>query len=174
MQIDRNAWHCKVYLWWYYNKYPSRNPELKREVGEWYTLPEEKTQSNLCPYMRVVLLWAPVRAVLWHWITIGKVPINAITIPAVIAAFPFLFNHTIQHRIWIAYLLALCLCTIIASIVGTLVFIGTHWKYVGSYLTPIAEKMEPKAVSFIKLLGEYFRSAHDRVCPEVTWDKQED
>lgn len=44
LKVDRNSWHARMYLW------------HRRQKGQHFT-----NSVNLCPYMRTVLLWAPLR-----------------------------------------------------------------------------------------------------------------
>lgn len=49
MRLNRTSWHYKVYAWWWRNKYIYED--------EYPHLPD---RANLCPYVRAVLLFAPL------------------------------------------------------------------------------------------------------------------
>ena len=155
MKIDGNSWHVKVYKWWYDNKY--KNP-----AAEYICPPPPKTHSNLCPYMRAVMFWAPLRAIFWNWIKIGPLPINAVTLPAFFVSLPFLVgyvDYTAKMVVFCSYLVILVL-----SVLFTLVWLIS----VKNILEPVERKIDN--IGFVKLAQEYLRSAHDRVCPEVFWE----
>lgn len=144
MKIDGASLHCRIYRSWYRDRYR-----------------EEPVRSNLCPYMRAVLFWAPLRAAFGGWIKIGKVPLGAITIPSLLLSLPFLLGYVsyiVKTGLWMAYILT---GTIVGIVLGAVPLIekGYADKAVGAVA----------GWSFWRLLGAYFRSAHDRVCPEVDW-----
>lgn len=152
MHIDDSSWHCQVYRWWYRHKYGG-DPAYPH--------------SNLCPYMRAVIFWAPSRILLGTWVKVGSVPLNAVTIPALLLAIPVIvgrFSYGAKIRIWIIYIVS----------AGVFSF-STMILYIVSLLTENTfietKKNEIKSWSFWKLLHAYLRSAHDRVCPEVDWTK---
>lgn len=152
MIVDRNSWHAKVYRWWYSKK---------------YDFPFEKTRSNLCPYMRAVMFWAPLRALFLNSIKLFTVCgqyvyLNWFTTPTLLIPLPFLLGY-------VSYKMKL----IIFLIYGVMAFLST---FVGAAVAADRFSESGKAqvmiatitkVGFIQLLGEYLRSAHDRVCPEV-------
>ena len=51
MIVDKSSWHARLYFWWHKQKRPNGS---------------EPTVVNLCPYVRTVLLWAPLRFVFLH------------------------------------------------------------------------------------------------------------
>lgn len=177
MKIDGNSWHCKVYQWWYQHKYEKKEWEYKWDGVDFvkhYKTPV-KTNSNLCPYMRAVLIWAPMRALLWDWVEIGGIPLNAIAILVAFFMLPFLFRRA-AHVLWMAYAVALIGFTVGSGCVWGvgLVVKYAKWGWVKRLLNPVADqvvKVGPPVASFGKLVKEYLRSAHDRVCPEVDWDE---
>lgn len=159
MEIPRSSWHARVYTWWYTNKYGP--------------VPET---SNLCPYMRAILIWAPIRLLFWHWVKLPitlkldgekyKVPLNAITIPIITIALPILvgyFSYQLKMTLLVVYLICaavglfLLLCFFIIVISESVDLKGAknflHRKTVGT--------------SFGGLLARYLRSFHDGVCPTL-------
>ena len=151
MKINANAWHCRIYLWWYKKKYGCTN---------------ERGHSNLCPYMRAVMLWAPLRFLFTDAVSFGKIPLGALTIPALMIACPLVvgyFNYYVKRSIWGIYcvIAAASFCT---ALVLVIVYLRVGEEY------DLLDKVEKIAGgSFAQLLKAYFRSAHDRVCPEIDW-----
>lgn len=144
MKINGESLHCRIYRSWYRDKYR-----------------DEPLRSNLCPYMRAVMFWAPLRAIFGGWIKIWRIPLGAITIPALLLSVPFLvgnFSYNGKMGLWFAYAMATAIVSITIGI-GTLIEKG-HAGRAGAAVA---------RWSFWRLLGAYFRSAHDRVCPEVDW-----
>ena len=151
MKIDANSWHVKIYKWWYGHKYGIC----------------VKRNSNLCPYMRAVMFWAPLRAIFWDWIKIGPVPLNAITLPAFFVGLPFVLGYVsypAKAIVFAVYIVAAGVVTALAAIFGLAYLFHSE----GLDITrPIKNKIRKS--SFLDLIHEYLRSAHDRICPEVSW-----
>jgi hypothetical protein len=183
MNINGNSWHCRVYKWWYYNKYGQQTEAAWDENYRLTYVPVTKENSNLCPYMRAVLFWAPLRAIFFPWIKLGAVPFNALTIPVILYAIPKLLgylSYDVKYRIFRLYaVLAICL------VVVALIF-GLAWTAAKLFKTPVAKKIEGGLIAridsalekivdsdFWPLLKEFFRSAHDRICPEVNWKENQ-
>ena len=94
IEVNRRAWHARVYLWWYYTKWPHRRSE------------GPKTASNLCPYVRAVVLWAPLRWLFYQG-RIGKVqlrvawiawPIFLVSIPQPLGY----ISYNLKRALWIS------------------------------------------------------------------------
>ena len=152
MNIDSRSWHCRLYLWWYRNK---------------YGYPNENRQSNLCPYMRAVVLWAPMRALFWTWIRVGGVPINAVVIPVLLYSVPVIagyFSYGVKLGMWRTY----AVMAIFAALVALLFLLVVAVSSDGWDITRPVRKAVLGA-GFWSLARAYLRSAHDRVCPEVSW-----
>lgn len=151
MIVDRNSWHARVYSWWYSKK---------------YDFPFEKTRSNLCPYMRAVMFWAPLRALFLDSIQLFRVwktdiYLNWFLIPITMYVAPKLlgyFNYDTKMVFWIIYMAVGLVCGVLG--LAALVIYVFHPDGLG-----VSKKVE--SASFYRLLSEYLRSAHDRVCPEV-------
>jgi hypothetical protein len=176
MKIDKDSWHCKLYCWWYTHRYPQKlidHEHIWNNTTQDYdiitTQISMQQYSNLCPYMRAVMFWAPMRAVTWNWIKIGKVPLNAITIPAAVLAFPFLLKYPYSHRVWLIYLVVLITATGAVLILSGIYFVSKRVPWIKKKFLPVVVQYGPPVASFGKLLHEYLRSFHDRICPEVEW-----
>lgn len=144
MKITADSWHCKLYQWWYRNKYHS----------------ESLGHTNLCPYVRSVIFWAPARALFGGWIKLGRVPINSLTIPALLYSIPTLFgywSYEAKIHIWFVYLVLTLL--VIGGTVEVLLI-----KYFSR--NPLRFK---KTSDSMRVMQAYLRTAHDGVCPEISW-----
>lgn len=166
MLVDREAWHCRVYRWWYRHKYARRG---------------DKTFSNLCPYMRAVMFWAPMRALFSNWITLftvrgKKVPLCVVTWPIFLYATPKLLGYAswnVKMGIWTVYIILSSMALLIAIGVGISYLFKPEGLGWGAKVGDAAEPVLKRGASFHQLLSEFLRSAHDRVCPEVTFIKEQ-
>lgn len=157
MKIDRTAWHTRIYLWWYGHKYSS------------YEAVDKKV-SNLCPYMRVVMFWAPLRFVFSTWVELFEirgvtVSLNFLTIPVLLWIAPILAgyaNYNLKMCLWLMYLSLVCIAAGLAFLFGIAYLFASDGKNLAG---PLCKAV--KTSSFVSLFQEYLRSAHDRVCPEV-------
>jgi FtsH-binding integral membrane protein len=149
MTIKRNSWHARIYAWWYTNKYNHINPDY----------------INLCPYMRAVLFWAPLRMVFWDWIKIWKIPINCLTIPVILYLLPVLSgyeSYTLKQVVLFFYALVVGIALGGTIIIG-IIYLGE--EYGKPQVVLVASKM--RETSFIQMIGEWFRSFHDGICPTI-------
>lgn len=152
MRINSNSWHCRLYLWWYEKK---------------YGYPNEKGFSNLCPYMRAVMFWAPLRAIFDTWVKFGPIPLNVFSIPALAYVLPTVLgyhSYVAKMVIWSIYILFLVAAVMLAALCGLTYLLSKGGKDVTRTL-----RKKISNSSFPRLVSEYFRSAHDRVCPEIDW-----
>lgn len=196
MQVERNDWHARVYMWWYLNKYYSSSGRWRRCRES----PAQKKVSNLCPYMRVVMFWAPLRALFWNWLVLFRIKNFEVTLNMLII--PFLMFSLPPLAGYVSYILKLILWafTIVTWAGGALalIAIGGYLLMDRHFLPYLVRKFPPTGESdeevlarhrresekerkkyekrkkrqesterFFDMLFEFFRSAHDRVCPEV-------
>lgn len=148
----RNSWHLSVYKWWYKNK---------------YGFPNERGYSNLCPYMRAVMFWAPLRALFGTWVRIKGIPLNVFTLPAIVISLPFLLGYISYNAKMTAfgvYLVLTSVCVLASFLLGTRYLLSKDGKDITRGLRTRVQNS-----GFTDLLAAYFRSAHDRVCPEISW-----
>lgn len=169
-KVNRNSWHASIYLWWYGKKY--QNNFAKRN----------KPGTNLCPYMRAILFWAPLRFIFWNWVKVYEysydlyLSLNMLTIPFLLALIPILLglkSHKAEHAIFTLYLIiAGCAAAVgvIALIVLGIIQIVKAVRRYKSTLPPKPKKIKIKTTSrFAKLMSDFARSAHDGICPEITF-----
>src|SRR5208337_2658736 len=169
MIVERNEWHVRVYEWWYQHKYRNSAPRY---------------QSNLCPYMRAVMFWAPLRVLFWDWVELFKiknfkVTLNMLTIPALLYGLPPLagyFSYKLKFFLWLvalAFTVIFVLICFVAWIINGVEERRNKNKADPAYWE--AQRLHNKKRDaridrwerFFKMIGEYLQSAHDRVCPEV-------
>ena len=135
MEVVRSSWHFRVYRAW--RLY-------------WHGC-EPRGTVNLCPYMRAVLLWAPLTILLLPFI----VPIaRAVTIGVLIGA-PLLIPYGT-----VAWLVA---AIYVMSILGGLIMLLLTLLLKGGATVVVVSS----GTSFWKLLRARGAALHDRVCPEL-------
>ena len=151
MNVNRRSWHARVYLWWHAHKYHSAE--------------HPPTHSNLCPYVRVVLIWAPLRFLFTNWAT-KWVPICVISI--LLYGVPKLLGY-LSYEAKIVFWFAE---EMVASVLlGALILTGiteygtNPFRKFGDWW----EHSEAKA-----MLAAYARAGHDRFCPEITLGSDEE
>lgn len=155
--VDRESWHYRIYEWWYNHKYPGR-----------YSC-SRKTSTNLCPYVRAILFWAPLRFIFWSWAKVyewdylynsegGKpvydkyIPLNVLTIPFLLYTVPKLAGYAswkFKYALWQVEI-ALGIALTVIGVVAGLIYVITV---------------------FGPLVRDYLRAAHDGICYEIIFDK---
>ncbi len=170
MEVNRSSWHARVYSWWYSHKYNHGYPVMK-------------ASSNLCPYMRAVMFWAPLRFIFWNWVEIKvtrriRFTLNCLTLPLMAYFVPLLLGYVsyyLKIALWGAFLGMSVLTILTVCVLGTVFFIKESiMDYRHSHPEePKPPKPPKKKSEFWKLLGEYLRSGHDRICPEIEFTSDE-
>jgi hypothetical protein len=171
IEVSNASWHARLYLWWYYAKWPKKRIEHEREG-------EGKVVGNLCPYVRTVLFWAPCRWLFYQgvkyvfWIVDA---ILAIFIVGALVAEPIRSASTCAKIGWVLALLLNWL----------LELADERWHWVDRLVTRRRKKRYferitckfgkvskvPKGPSFWSLIGQRVSAAHDRICPEIHFRK---
>lgn len=160
-----NSWHRKVYTWWY--------------VQRWGVSPSNST--NLCPYMRTILIYAPLRFLFSNWTQIGFlgiwVHLNRITIPACLIATPFLIGYVSYSLKQMAFGMdAILLFGLIIYTLGYMVkmffdAVNPHNRNVERLGSAIGDTLERlKVIEFFKLIGSWIKAGHDGICPPIHFD----
>lgn len=156
MHISCSSWHLKVY-WWWFEKRKGYRPYL--------------TQVNLCPYVRAVLLWAPLSLLFRNWVKLYKwksgryVSLNMVTIPVAMYVVPKLmgylsYNAKMMLFVFEAIAMFSVLMAVILTGIAKLIVNGVKWsKEKGDYWE--------KPLKFGELLIVYVKSIHDKVCPQI-------
>lgn len=150
MTINKTSWHARIYRWWRYKKFGTFSDV-----------------ANLCPYVRVVLFWAPLRWLLRSG-KIGPVHVPILTSIGLVGGsllLPGLYA-------WVAFktiieILGLLLVAVVCTLVfGVLCYLDERKKgWAKRFLLVRAGS------SFWTVLKAYSRATHDRICPELYFDK---
>lgn len=184
IKVSSQALHTRIYLWWYWKKY--NQPKYG--------------STNLCPYMRTVMFWAPIRAIFWDWIKVFsiplwdndtlQIPLNALTIPSLLFVFAKLIGyHAFLPKLcFLIFSMSTVFCFAIFGLVGIVASYSSHRyriqrskrdNYPSFYPRPASSKSPGRlersfnavySWSFWALLREYLKSAHDNMCPPVEID----
>jgi hypothetical protein len=143
MIVDKTSWHTRLYFWWHKAKYPN-----------WpYPHWPEPTSVNLCPYVRTVLFWAPLR-----FVFLGKV-LRWFSWSALGLLLQYLLCLMGYKALAVEATIVLALVAMMA-VVGSMA--GLSWLHDGVYGTfsfPIK--------SFVLVLKGRLQAAHDKVCPVI-------
>ena len=190
IEVSNSSWHARVYLWWYYAKWPK-----KREYGE-------KVVGNLCPYVRTVLLWAPCRWLFYQG-KLGMVRVAFIAWPLLLVSLPQplgYLSYKVKHIFWLvdaglaSTILFIAICYVCALILNQFAdWADRRWDWTGALerrrrakKKADADRFErlweesrtappkKKGPSFWSLLGQRISAAHDRICPEIVFRKFEE
>lgn len=168
MTIRKNSWHYKVYCWF----------------------TDSETESvNLCPYVRTVFIWSPLRFFFGDG-KIRRVYVAAVTWPLLFSAAPIIVWH-FQRKAAIAILWAYLVCAAVISLTtGIPVLLQraqqrrktyllsqmnreerSDYKYYGR----LPERLQRKRFKGIReawdLVCEYASAAHNKVCPILEVEK---
>ena len=152
MWIDRNSWHWRLYQWWYERKF-SRYDRAERGP---------LTLVNICPYVRTILFWAPIR-----WLTAWgprKVNVAAETV-GWMGAYWLLTIIPVETVKDFDALIVFTGLWLIGLVIRLFVFLGTH--DVGLNLPSPPDFVIEKGASFFNLLGGYISKAHTQICPQI-------
>ncbi len=152
MWINRNSWHARVYLWWYNRKF---KPWERDYIGP-------SNSVNLCPYVRTILFWAPIR-----WLTMWgprKLNVAAETV-GWMGAYYLLTLVPVKDESDFISLLVITTIWVFLLLVRGVFFLDKHG--VNFATGPVSDSVIEKGASFFKLLGSYISKAHTQVCPQI-------
>ena len=151
MNIRTSTWHAKVYTW------------FKRDCSGY----DEVFTANLCPYMRTVLFWAPLR---WLLISgrIGPVRIPLVFLSSLFVALPAIFAAIFGWEggltVLGVYLLILASSALFGIICGTVFGIRALLK----------KLCHVQALdTFSSVSAEYVRGVHSKICPMIRFTNGE-
>lgn len=145
LNVNKDSWHARVYKWWYKQK---------------YGLEHNGTWTNLCPYMRAVMFWSWMRPLfMTKWWSLAVYAAILVEVPRWCGVISYNLKKGILAMYAIEAVWALML--------------ALWWYSAKKYKERKAKKaLEPvvyKGASFLDLVKNYSRSAHDRICPEVNF-----
>lgn len=149
MKLSKRSWHTRVYLWWCSQKYDT--PKYMPDGGI-KLIPRAERPVNLCPYVRTVLFYAPLR---WTFLTGKK------------AWFSWLALVALLH--WLAYLIwgekAFRFDEAVGILAGLVAVLGTI-GWIASLVKDGAQNSDVLR-SFGSVVAARYSSVHDKVCPVV-------
>jgi len=148
MWIDKNSWHWRLYLWWYNRKFtPWERDYIAYSV-------------NICPYVRTILFWAPIR-----WLTVWGPRKLTVAVETVgwMGTYWLLTIIPVKTVEDFNALIVFMISWLTVLVIRGFVFLGTHDVSIPSPPDIVVEK----GASFFKLLGSYISKAHTQVCPQV-------
>ncbi len=154
MWIDNNSWHARVYLWWYDRKFCLWE---KQRLG---VVTVMLPSVNLCPYVRTVLFWAPIR-----WLTMWGPRKVGVAIETVgwMGLFWLCTIIPVKSEEDFGALAAFLIFWLLLLGIRGGVFLGTHNVTFPSPPDIVVEK----GASFFILLGGYISKAHTQICPQI-------
>ena len=154
MWIDRNSWHWRLYLWWYNRKFPLRS----YKNSPWF---KPLTSVNICPYVRTILFWAPIR-----WLTMWgprKVNVAAETM-GWIGAYYLLTLIPVKNESDFISLIVITVIWAFLLLVRGVFFLD---KYIELPMPPLPDLEVERGASLVMLLGKYISKAHTQLCPQI-------
>jgi len=158
MNISSSTWHYKVFEWWAKAKY-GYVPYRVEEEG-----------YNLCPYVRAVMFWGPLRFLFtdtWQKLVM--------TLAAIVAMLTGLIYHLAGikglQRELAAFVFVFVLAAFIATIIGIIWSLAKFEQYLRSKNVKVGV---PEVVSsFAEVLVDYAKAIHDGICPKIKFVKTE-
>lgn len=156
MNVSKNTWHYRVFEWQLMQKY-GFIPWTINAYG-----------SNLCSYVRTVLLWAPLRFLFnTTWVrSTATASIMFSIVTGLIGAFAGLHGLKIEAGIILTVLIA-------ATMLGTIVSFVWLASLLAEYARNKNLRVPDTIVSFSELLTKRVRSIHDGICPEITFKDEQ-
>lgn len=155
MQIQRDSWHFRAYEW------------FEREKGRCVvsrTIDYVKYYKpiNLCPYFRIVFLWAPLR---WWYLSGSKGKIAT--------AWGLLWLQVLTFLYWTQWAIVdndeqLFLYMLFLMTTAVLIAAGTLMVCVGAIIAlfkRVGIKAPQAIVDASDLVKEYAHAAHSKICP---------
>lgn len=163
MELDRRQWYVRWFFWslmvW---------DEFREDATAWYC---ERNGTNLCHFVRVTLVWAPLVVAL-HLFVYG----SAI---AVLTAWPiYLFGI----KWYMAALLAIALVVVMVLGAKRVSRKAGEWKRTHSMTVSRltlsrtrADKSTPsRGPGFFEVLRQYVAAVKSRICPAITFAHEQE
>jgi hypothetical protein len=140
MVIDKTSWHARLYLWY-----------QQKRFYDWSS-DEQTIRAILCPYVRTVLIWAPLRLLLYQKKSLWT------AWPALALTLEYGLWRAFGHGLFLVELAVLMVLLSAAAIIGLIG--GVVW------LTLKTKNADPVR-SFGRVLAARYAAAHERICPVV-------
>lgn len=155
LEIDQHSWHARLYAFW-------------RRCREWRR-PGYARQENLCHYVRVVLIWAPLA-----WFCYGRANhrIRPWMIPAVALAIGLNVMGIVRApestgEVWLAIVIGGGGSALILGLGVGSVWVGRHVIHLRPERTKAAHQ------TFGGILIEWGKAKKRRICPLITFHNGE-
>jgi hypothetical protein len=154
MLVNRSSWHSRIYLWWYKRKYGG-----------------VPMRTNLCPYMRAILFWSWLRWIFFDGF-IGKVPVAPFTYVFLLVEIPRWLG-VLSYSLKVAFLTLYAIFGLVLFLIVVFHLLGKAWDWFFGRERVVQAKraVAVSTLGFFELMHEYGRSKHDRICPEISFDK---
>lgn len=153
MIISRDTWHFKIFAWWFKQSHYGQS-------FDWYYDSRNNVPSyNLCPYVRAILFWAPLRflfSVPRIWFTFGAIYLIAL--------------ETLHHfKGWEGMKVLLFITFMAAVSIATISVICFIVEFIKRKMEENDLKAPESITSFLDVLHERAKAAHDGICPTITF-----
>lgn len=154
MIIQTDAWHYRVYCW-----FKKREPSY----------------ANLCPYVRTVFIWAPLKFLFVGWV--WKIPFAALFWPPLLFELPRwvgMVSYNAKEFIYAVYVfLASVAGAIAVSALLVWIFSKEGLGFGAATIKVVAYPFRAAAkTSTWEVLKAYIKAAHDKICPIVRFTKE--
>ena len=151
MLVDSQSWHARIYFWC---------------VGYNYR------NANLCPYVRTVLIKAPLKALLATSQFKGLCLTRIIIVSGLYALGVFCIPSLNAREMFFALSVFFALASVsFLTAFGMIDVVGWLLLRIFPKEIPFA-KRNPNMASFIALLRVYARTAHEKICPNIFFERR--
>lgn len=156
MVIARESWH--------YSLFKFGLKVINLFMGEYYTSYFENG-TNLCHYMRVILVYLPLILLIWLATLAATVYVAVIT--------PIkLFG--ISDYLWtLGIIAAVTVGIVLVSIMISLVFDGFLMSLIRRRRVRRLERIVAPELNFLELMGQWLVAKKQKVCPQLEFVKRE-
>lgn len=148
MKISKNTWHYMAFAFWYEQSHNGCTIDEYQE--RW-----GKECFNLCPYVRIVLFWAPLRFLFSRpriWYVLGTVALSLLSV---------LYHfHGVVGLEKLGIIIAV-IAFVIGFVIGAILltdWFARKWRQTSS---------QNGIKAFTTVLTERAKAAHDGVCPLI-------
>lgn len=156
MNISSNTWHYRVFEW-----------ALKEKYG-YVPYQIEEGGYNLCPYVRKVLIWAPLRFLFAtsYERLVASVLGLVLAITGLVYKLAGMKGLRVEAGI---FFLIFGVIAIVAALFGAIWSFAKLKEYLRKRQIKVG--VPEVVVSFSEILWNYIKSAHEGVCPKITFTK---
>ena len=153
MKISRENWHFKVFAWWYKESHK-------------FCYSTYDTSYNLCPYVRAIMVWAPIRFLFTGW---KRAPLTIATIFALLNGYVYhKGGMNAIHKEEMIVILGLTSFAGVAVLTGVVVGAVELVEWL-KHTVFKKDQFPCELVSFWNVLAGYTHAVHNKVCPLLTF-----